>query len=249
MRATLTAFTAVVQSYVDQGVLPRNVAALVERPADADVDEDDAEPNSETTAKSWTVAEAQRFRESVRDDRLFACWLLSCYGLRRSEVLGLRWSAIEGEALHVRRGRVTVGTETIEGAPKSRRSRWELPMPAELIEALRALKTRQKEEVLAIGVPWDEDRLVASREDGSPVAPDWYSDEFHRLRARAGLRRIKLHGLRNTSVTLMLDRGIPVHIVAGWHGHDPAVSLSIYPDAKADELRAAGASLFGSAAK
>ncbi|WP_288337796.1 tyrosine-type recombinase/integrase [uncultured Gordonia sp.] len=211
MRATLTAFTAVVQSYVDQGVLPRNVAALVERPAAADVDEDDAEPDSETTAKSWTVAEAQRFRESVRDDRFYACWLLSCYGLRRSEVLGRRWSAIDGEVLRVRRGRVTVGTETIEGAPKSRRSRRELPMPAVLIEALRALKTRQKEAVLAIGVPWDEDRFVASREDGSPAAPDWYSDEFHRLRARAGLRRIKLHGLRNTSVTLMLDRGPGAH--------------------------------------
>ena len=62
---------------------------------------------------------------------------------------------------------------------------------------------------------------------------------------RARLRRIKLHDLRNTSVSLMLDQAIPVHIVAAWHGHDPAVSLSIYADAKADELRAAGASLFG----
>ncbi len=43
----------------------------------------------------------------------------------------------------------------------------------------------------------------------------------------------------------MLDAGHPVHIVAGWHGHDPAVLLSIYSDAKADELRAASASLFG----
>ena len=43
----------------------------------------------------------------------------------------------------------------------------------------------------------------------------------------------------------MLDRGIPVDIVAGWHGNDPAVSLSIYSDAKADELLSAGASLFG----
>lgn len=61
----------------------------------------------------------------------------------------------------------------------------------------------------------------------------------------ARLRRIKLHGLRYTSVNLMLDRGTPVHIVAGWDGHDPVVSLSIYSDAKVDELRAAGTSLFG----
>jgi len=65
------------------------------------------------------------------------------------------------------------------------------------------------------------------------------------LRERAGLRRIHLKGLRNTSVSLMLSSGIPVHIVAGWHGHDPAVSLSIYSEAQPDDLRAAAASLFG----
>ena len=86
-----------------------------------------------THAKSWTLAEVRPFRESVRDHRLYACWLLTCYGLRRSEVLGLRWSAVDLDAgmLSVRRGRVAVGTETVEGAPKSRRSRRDLPLPAE----------------------------------------------------------------------------------------------------------------------
>ena len=253
IRSTLTTFSAVVQSYVDQGVLPRNIVRLVERPRDADPDHTpDAGPagtdrDTDVTHKSWTLAEVQRFRESVRDHRLYACWLLSCYGLRRSEVLGLRWSAIDFDAgvLSVRRGRVAVGTETVEGAPKSRRSRRDLPLPAELTEALRALRTRQKQEALALGVAWSDDRLVAVDEAGTPLRPEFYTDEFHRLRRRAGLRRIKLHGLRNTSGTLMLDAGHPVHIVAAWHGHDPAVLLSIYSDAKADELRAASASLFG----
>ena len=65
------------------------------------------------------------------------------------------------------------------------------------------------------------------------------------MRERAGLRRIHLKGLRNTSVSLMLDQGHPPHIVAAWHGHTPAISLGTYSDAKADELRAAGAALFG----
>ena len=129
--------------------------------------------------------------------------------------------------------------------PKSRRSSRDLPPPPELAEALRALKMRQKTEALALGVAWSDDRLIAVHEDGTPVRHEWYSDEFQRLRERAGLRRIHLKGLRNTSVSLMLDQRHPVHIVAAWHGHDPTVSLSIYADAKADELRAAGASLFG----
>jgi hypothetical protein len=50
--------------------------------------------------------------------------------------------------------------------------------------------------------------------------------------------------MRNTSVSLMLAGGMPVHVVAAWHGHDPAVSLSIYSEAQRDDLRAAGAALF-----
>ena len=89
------------------------------------------------------------------------------------------------------------------------------------------------------------DRLVDVREDGEPLRLESYTDEFQRLRTRAGLRRIRLHRLRNTSVSLMLDQGHPPHIVAARHGHDPAVALSIYADVKADALRAVGASLFG----
>ena len=98
---------------------------------------------------------------------------------------------------------------------------------------------------MSLGVAWSDDRLIAVHEDGTAVRHEWYSDAFQRLRERAGLRRIHLKGLRNTSVSLMLDQRHPVHIVAAWHGHDSAVSQSIYSDAKADELRAAGASLFG----
>jgi integrase len=133
----------------------------------------------------------------------------------------------------------------VEGARKSQRSRRDLPLPADVVAALRAVRQRQRAEALALGLGLSGDRLVAVREDGEPLRPESYTDEFQRLRTRAGLRRIRLHGLRNTSVTLMLDQRHPPHIVAAWHGHDPAVALSIYSDAKADELRAAGASLFG----
>jgi integrase len=237
VRSTLTTF-GIIQSFVDQGALPRNVIALVERPADAIIDE------TSGTSKSGTLAEVERFRDSVRHDRLYACWLLSCYGLRRSEVLGLRWSALDEDTLLIRRGRVTVGKESDEGMPKSRRSRRDLPLPAELSSALNEFTTRQQAEAEAFGTRWSDDRLIAVREDGSPIRHEWCSDEFQRLRQQASLRRIHLKGLRNASVSLMLAGGMPVHVVAAWHGHDPAVSLSIYSHAQCDDLRAAGAALF-----
>jgi integrase len=154
-----------------------------------------------------------------------------------------RWSGAHVDE-KVRRGRVAIGAETEENLPKSRRSRRDLPPPTELAAALRRLKAVQKAECLALGIPWTDDRLIAVHEDGTPVRPEWYSDEFQRLRERAGLRRITLKGLRKTSVSLMPASGIPVHVVAAWHGHDPAVSLSIYSEALPDDLRVAGASVF-----
>lgn len=143
------------------------------------------------------------------------------YGLRRSEVLGLRWSALTFDicVLVVRRGRVAVSSGTVEGAPKSQRLLREPAPPPDAIAALRVLRTRQHAEATALGRDWSEDRLVAVREDGQPVRPGWYSAEFHRLRTRAGLPRIKLHG--NTSVSLMLDHGTrctpPPHGTATTH--------------------------------
>jgi len=142
------------------------------RPGDADAHAEDTTA-AEPTAKSWTLAEAERFRAAVSDHRLFACWLLSMYGMRRSEVLGLRWSAVDLDTgtLSVRRGRVAVGGEAVEGAPKSRRSRRDLPLPADVVAALRALRQRQRAEALALGVGWSDDRLVAVHEDSTPCGP------------------------------------------------------------------------------
>lgn len=118
------------------------------------------------------------------------CCATGCAGRKCSACGGVRSTSTPAS---VRRGRVAVGAETVEGAPKSRRSRRDLPLPAELTEALRALRTRQKQEALALGVAWSDDRLVAADQAGTPLRPEFYTDEFQRLRTRAGLRRIKLH--------------------------------------------------------
>lgn len=238
VRTTLTTFSMVVQSYVDQGKLPRNVIALVERPTDP-ISDDDTD-----NTKSWSVAEVETFRQSARSHRLYACWLLSCYGMRRSEVLAVRWKRFDGSLLRIQRGRVAIGKIVEENLPKSKRSSRDLPLPADVAEALRELKIVQKTECEALGIPWTDDRLIAVHEDGTPIRPAWYSDEFQRLRERAGLRRIMLKGLRNTSVSLMLARGVPAATVAAWHGHDPAVSLRTYNQTHPDDLRAAGSALF-----
>ncbi|MCU1647576.1 MAG: site-specific integrase [Nocardia sp.] len=110
VRSTLTALSMMIQSYVDQGRLPRNVIALVERPADEIPEDDDAVE----AAKSWTVAEVQRFREAAAGHRLHACWLLSTYGCggrRCWDCVGRAW-----------RRRSRSGAAGSRSAPRRRRT-------------------------------------------------------------------------------------------------------------------------------
>ena len=195
--------------------------------------------------KFWTREQSRAFREHVREHRLYALFLLSLCGLRRSEVMGLRWSRIEGNTLHIRRGRVAVGTDVEEDDPKSRRSRRGLPLPADVVKALGRLKVAQKAEALALGQQWTDERLLAVHEDSSEIRPEWYTDEFQREAKAAGLPVIRLHDTRHTAATILLDSGASVSVVAMWLGHDPAMTLRIYGHVFPEALEAAGEALFG----
>ncbi|WLP89949.1 tyrosine-type recombinase/integrase [Gordonia sp. NB41Y] len=222
-----------------QGIVVRNVAEYVER------------PKAETREMAaWAQDQAEAFRVHVENERRYALWLLTLYGLRRSEVLGLRWNAIDFDAgtVAIVAGRVVVPGGTVEGDPKSARSRRVLPMPSDVIAALRSFKAAQAAERLVMGSGWTDTGLVAVNADGSPIRPETYSAEFRRMVKVAGLPRIRLHDVRHTSVSLMMARGVPVLDVAKWHGHDPAMTLRVYGHVDGDALARAGASLFGQAA-
>ncbi|MBY8858592.1 site-specific integrase [Nocardia sp. CA2R105] len=230
----LIQLSAALDDAMEQGLVTRNVARLVKRPDIAD-----------TEMQVWTREQRREFREHVREHRLYALFLLSLCGLRRSEVMGLRWSRIEGNTLHVRRGRVAIGTDVVEEDPKSWRSRRSLPLPTDVVNALARFKVAQKAEALALGASWSDERLVAVREDGSPIRPEWYSDEFQRQAKAAGLPMIRLHDARHTAATILLDSGAAVPAVAKWLGHDPAVLLRVYGHVYDEALESTGAALFG----
>lgn len=69
--------------------------------------------------------------------------------------------------------------------------------------------------------------------------PEWYSREFHRLRERAGVRRIRLHDNRHTALSLMEKAGVPVSIIAAWAGHySAAFTMATYVHANPEDLAA-----------
>jgi integrase len=114
-----------------------------------------------------------------------------------------------------------------------------------LVTALRALRTRQTSERLAAGPAYDgESGLVVVDELGRPWRPELYSDTFRRLAASARVPVIRLHDCRHTALSVMVDRGVPISVVAAWAGHaDPALTLRQYVHATPEGIAAAGAAL------
>jgi integrase len=118
-------------------------------------------------------------------------------------------------------------------------------MPPDVLAELRAFKIRQAEEHLALGGGWPHTGLVAVNSDGSPIRPETYSKSFAAHCAAAGVPVIRLHDVRHTAATMMLDGGATPSATAKWLGHDPAITLRVYGHVYDDALASAGDALLG----
>ncbi|MFC5996256.1 tyrosine-type recombinase/integrase [Pseudonocardia hispaniensis] len=237
IRLTLGRLTAALEMAQAEGLVVRNVARLVTPPRYVPAERE-----------TWTAEEVQRFLGEAGKDRLHAAWRLSLYGLRRGEVLGLRWGDVDLDAgtLSVRGARVLVEGRVLEQAPKTRNGVRTLPMDGELLAALKALRAAQARERLAAGEAHESSGWVVVDELGVPVHPEWYSDEFGRVANRAGVKRIVLHEGRHTALSLMEKAGVPISIVSRWAGHyDAAFTYRQYVHADHAEDLAVGAEMLG----
>lgn len=225
-----------VEHAVREELVPRNVVKLVRVPA----------PHYEV-GTGLSLAEARRLLAAVRADRLHAVYVLALSaGLRRGELLGLRWADVDldGGELHVRQAVQRVGGELRFTEPKTRHSRRTIPLPAIAVDALREHKARQAADRLAAGPGWRDSGLVFTTATGTGIEPRNLNRHWYSLRMRAGLPSVRLHDLRHTCVTLLLDAGAPPHIVQAIAGHSGIqVTMSIYAHAAQEEQRKALRSL------
>lgn len=230
VRLTLGRLSAAFELGVRDRKVTHNPVRYVELPKQVKRDPD-----------TWSAAQVRVFLTAAADDRLHAAWRLTLYGLRRAEVCGLRWSDVDLATgmITIAQTRPVVEGTVIVKAPKSQRGTRTLPMDVELIAALEALQDRQVTEAMETGEAYAASGYVVTDELGAAVHPDWYSDEFHRLRERAGIARITLRNGRATANTLMADAGIPDRIRAAWCGHTVAVNVASYTAVRPESLDAA----------
>jgi integrase len=214
---------------VREELLPRNVAKLVQ-----------VTPPPREEREPLTVQEAQTLLKAARDDRLHALYVATLLlGMRRSEALALRWSDVDLDdgVLTVRRTlHRVVGEGLVDLPTKTRKSTRTVPLPPAVTTALKQHRDRQAVEADAGG--WRDRALVFATPRGTAIDPRNFTRMFGELCDRAGVRRVRLHDLRHTCVTLLMQLGVPPRVVMEIVGHSTLdMTMRVYGHVSLDAQR------------
>ena len=213
---------------VQLDLIPYNPADRVERPK--------AQKHVSTY---YTAEEMEQFLELSKDHKLALLFQMTAfYGLRRSEVIGLKWDNIDFDSniftiRHVVTQTNVEGKSTLIQADraKNKSSVRSMPLVGGIRERLENLKAQQEKNREICGNCYNQDFLgyVFVDEMGNLYKPDMVSDSFQKLLKKHGLRKIRFHDIRHSCASLLLKNGVNLKLIQEWLGHsDISTTSNIY---------------------
>jgi len=210
-----TVLHCVLQQAVRDGILGRNPADGVQRPK---VEQVEMRILSEQQAQRLVIAS-----QGSRYGMLFYLALMT--GMREGELLGLKWSDLDWAkgVLNVQRQlQHTKGRGSLLVPPKTKAGRRAIKLGQETLDRLAAHRDRLELQRAATGARWEENGLIFPNTLGKPMCLKHMLIEFKRMLRMNGLPNIRFHDLRHTSLSLLLDSGMPVNTVQQRAGHSKA---------------------------
>src|ERR687897_185733 len=177
-----------------------------------------------------SALEARQLLEAARGDRLEALYVLAVHtGMRRGELLGLRWGDVDVEnaTVRVRRTLTRNGTGHVLGEPKTKKSRRTVRITPRAVEALNGHRAKQSEEMLTSGSLHQEQGLVFAGTGGGLITPsNPRQRSFKPLLEHPGLPRLTFNDLRHTCASLLFQKNVHPKFVQELLGH-ASVSITL----------------------
>jgi integrase len=199
------------------GKVTRNVATLVDPPR-----------VEKFAIAPLTREQAQCLLDAVRGQRMEALyWLALSLGLRKGEVLALRWADLDftQRTLRVVGSVQVIGSKIQIVPPKTTSSVRTLPLPDVLLQVILRHRDLQEQEREAYGPDWNRQDLVFPSTNGLPIWPRNVNVAFKRILRAAGLpETTRFHDLRHSCATLLIQQGVHLRVVMEILGHSSMIT-------------------------
>ena len=176
--------------------------------------------------------EIQEMLDKLKDEEIFpVIYVTLIFGLRRSEVCGLKWDSVNFRTKTVTVNHTVVRFSDIieKDTTKTESSHRTYPLPPEIEDIF--LKQREKEELgyMKYKEFYVENEYIFKKESGEPYNPDYISRKFSQLLKKHGLRHIRFHDLRHSCASYLISNGYQLKDIQEWLGHsDIQTTANIY---------------------
>lgn len=223
---------AALEDAVREELLPKNVAKLVRvrRPTKREV-------------VPLSVEEVRTLLAHHREHRLLPMLtVFALLGLRRSEVLGLKWSDVDLDqgSLRIVRGVQRVNGDLIELPTKTQRSRRTIPLPGIVADVLREHQKQQEVDRAALAGTWPASDYVFTSSVGTAIDPRNCTRLVQNACRDAGVRIVRLHDFRHGCISVLLELGVPPRTAMEIVGHTTLeMTMNVYGHVNLDSKRQA----------
>lgn len=189
--------------------------------------------DSKPVGKFYTIDQGKLLLEKVKGTPVEAVVTLTLYyGFRRSEVCGLKWSAVnfDIDTISVEHTVVKLAKERIEkDKTKNKSSNRTLPLLPNIREYLLELQKQQTQDKKEFGDCYHDTEYICRWPDGHPLEPDYVTRKFAQVLKSNELPRIRFHDLRHTTASMLLSLGYSIKDIGDWLGHsDYSTTANIY---------------------
>ncbi len=173
--------------------------------------------------KLWTGAQASHFLDTSRPHRLFAAfYLVMATGLRRGELLGLRWADVSERELYIRQQLTYREGTFVYSPPKTAQGTRRIAITPDVYAVLETHRKAQEGQRARLGGLWPDTGLVFVSEAGTPIHPRNFERSWGQLKKAAKMPDARLHDLRHLHVSLLVKQGIDPQAIADRVGHTDA---------------------------